>query len=188
MLENPVHRRASQPFQQQQFMGQEDDMASQAGGYDGTFSGAPSGPLPPRAGPADPYQRFGLAGGPGAVPQQRLSMSIRGGMTTEITGPGTAPQAREPMKKFSVAPTLAEFTQTNVAARLGMPRPEFSTGPMPVAPRILKPFQPHSATAPVLPLGSQGHQPSAPTTITLAPSKRLDAKLQQQRDSLQSDL
>ena len=187
MLENPVHRRASQPFQQQQYMGQEDDMASQAGGYDGTFTGAPSGP--PRAGPADPYQRFGLAGGPGAVPQQRLSMSIRGAMTTEITGPGTAPQAREPMKKFSVAPTLAEFTQTNVAARLGMPRPEFTTGPMPAAPRLLKPFQPHSAIAPVLPLGSQGHQPqAAPTTITLSPSKRLDSKLQQQRDSLQSNM
>jgi len=204
MLENPVHRRASQqPFNPMHH--DVDDSASQMDAvydHEHGFLGPGRGPLPPRSQPADPYQRFGLLSspppppgisGPGAAPQQRLSMSVRGGMTTEITGPplglsdggglspAPAPQARAPMKRFSVAPTLAEFSQgQGVTARLGAPRAEFASGgvlaagPMPPAPRHLRPFQPHS---PMLPLQTQ---PIAPPTITLSPSKRLSNKLEQQ--------
>jgi len=194
MLENPVHRRASQPFNNnrggQRGDAMDDDNASHLD-YDQEYGAQEGqqvmgGVSPPQRSPADPYQRFGLAPpGPGA-PQQRLSMSVRGAMTTEITGPGgAAPQAREPMKRFSVAPTLAEFTQTNVAARLGVPRPEFgasvgTAGPVPQAPRHLRPFQPHSPTAPMQPTPPQLSTlplQSIPTSITIAPAKRLNAKL-----------
>lgn len=213
MLENPVFRRASQqPFGAGPARGgQDDDAMSQVSQMDGVYDQERAGgnfnnrhPAPPPRAQADPYQRFGFSAPPppgmDAQPMQRLSMSVRGGMMTEITGPPLtsdgsvmsgmtgvqAPLARSPLKRFSVAPTLAEFSQgQGVTARLGAPRADLAPGPMPPAPRHLKPFQPHSPTVPAAPM-QQRSMPPHSITLT-APSRRLTEKLQQQQQQQPGD-
>ena len=118
MLENPVFRRASQqPFGAGPARGgQDDDAMSQVSQMDGVYDQEHAGgnfnnrhPAPPPRAQADPYQRFGFSAPPppgmDAQPMQRLSMSVRGGMMTEINV--TSPTGARALKRLSGVDAVA---------------------------------------------------------------------------------